>query len=488
MPASKGRRRLGLGLLVGLHRWIGVATCLVFTLWFASGAVMLFHPFPSLPHGAQMALQEPIDRTRVSLAPSAAVAATKSQVKDLRLVQRSGEPAYLVGTAARIEAIDAQHGKVLRQLSPEQARAEAERLSGPAASVTGPFDYDQWIVHNRFDPARPFYRIDANDAAGTQLYLSARTGEVLQRTTRSTRAWNWTGAVLHWAYVTPLRKTWSAWDTSVWWLSFVSMLVALTGTVLGLIRWLTARRLKPRRVTFYRERWMRWHHLLGLGTAVFVLGWIFSGWLSMDHGRFFSRGSATDAQAQRYAGCPLPYALQGITPAALTRGHDEREITFTAVACRPIVTHHTTQGSPTRTDAAGKQIDDTQMRRLLAQAVAAGWPRARQVAFAAVPSASTYAMAEGWPDSTWRISLGEPSLPGIYVDANSGRVLTIMDASRKAYAWVYYALHTGNVPGLVSRPWLRRVLVLIPLSAGFLFSLTGLLLGVRRLRRTTGSA
>src|SRR4051812_21034282 len=34
-------------LLVFLHRWWGVAFCLLFAMWFASGIVMHFVPFPA---------------------------------------------------------------------------------------------------------------------------------------------------------------------------------------------------------------------------------------------------------------------------------------------------------------------------------------------------------------------------------------------------------------------------------------------------------
>lgn len=473
-----------LPVLAWFHRWLGVATCLIFAAWFASGAVMLFQPFPSLPHAAQMALQAPVNGVQVTVAPAQAVASMGGAVQDLRLVQRAGRPAYMAGTAGGIRAIDGGTGALLPTLSPQQAQAEARRVFGPTASIAGQFDYDQWVVHNRFDPWRPFYRLDANDAAGTQLYLSARTGELLQRTTRSARAWNWPGAVLHWIYVTPLRKSWSAWDTTVWWLSLVCMVVAITGTVLGVVRMFAARALNPPRITFYRQRWLRWHHLLGLGTAVFVLGWIFSGWLSMDHGRLFSRGIATAAQAERYAGCSVGEAVRGMSD-TLLRGEDgAREISVTTLACRPVLTRYAADGGVTRVDRDGFPLDDAAMRHMVERAAAAGWPGGTTVHITPVDPTSTYALAEGWPASAWRVRLGAPGLPDLYIDGRSGRLLTVMDASRAAYAWVYYAVHTGNVPGLSSRPALRRIVVLLPLVAGFLFSITGVVLGWRRLRRT----
>jgi hypothetical protein len=482
LPASSRLwQRTLLPGLVWCHRWLGIATCLFFTAWFASGAVMLFQPFPSLPRAAQLSLQAPVGQATIS--PAAALAQAGGTASGMRLVQRAGTPAYLVDTASGTQAIDARSGTRLPLLSPSQAAAEARRLFGAGATASGPFDYDQWIVHNRFDPLRPFYRLDAGDPAGTQLYLSAQTGELVQRTTRAARGWNWVGAVLHWIYLTPLRSSWVAWDRSVWWLSLVCLEGAVAGTILGVVRMQAARRLRPPRFSFYRLRWLRWHHLLGLGTAVFVLGWMLSGWLSMDHGRLFARGTADSQQQERYTGCPLAQALAGVEAARATG--DTRELAFATLACTPVLTRYAADGSAVLLDGDGGALAGPAVRQRIAKAVHAAWPQARSVRITPVDPTTTYALAEGWPASALRVKLGGPHLPDLYLDGDSGRLLTVMDDSRAAYAWIYYALHTFNVPGLTTHPTLRKLLVLVPLLAGFLFSLTGVVIGRRRLRRTT---
>ena len=74
--------------------------------------------------------------------------------------------------------------------------------------------------------------VDAlGDAADTHLYVSSVTGQVVLDTQRVERAWNWAGSVVHWIYPTALRKHWSAWDTTVWWLSLVAMIGAIVLTL-----------------------------------------------------------------------------------------------------------------------------------------------------------------------------------------------------------------------------------------------------------------
>ena len=72
--------------LAWFHRWLGIVTCLVFALWFASGAVLLFKPFPSLPRGDQLALERPVAFPAVRASPAEAMAAVRGGAA-LRLVQ-----------------------------------------------------------------------------------------------------------------------------------------------------------------------------------------------------------------------------------------------------------------------------------------------------------------------------------------------------------------------------------------------------------------
>ena len=94
-----------------------------------------------------------------------------------------------------------------------------------------------------------------------------------------------------------------------------------------------------------------------------------------------------------------------------------------------------------------------------------------------------YRLAESAPGSAAGFSvIGNPALR-IYVDRHTGRFLTIMDSSRRSYAWIYYALHTFQFPGLIEHPEIRTALVLALLALGFTASATGVVLSFRRLRR-----
>jgi uncharacterized membrane protein len=473
--------------LVWFHRWLGVATCLIFAAWFASGAIMLFQPFPSLAKYEANAMRTPIATAAVRIGPGQALARTGAGADTLRLVQRAGVPVYLAGTAMGAVAIDARTGARLPALAATDAARIVREAGLRPARVSGPYAYDQWIVHNRFDALRPFFRVELDDGEGTELYVSAVTGDIVQRTRFGERGWNWGGAVLHWVYVTPLRSSYTAWDRSVWWLSFVAMLVAVAGTVLGVLRTLAVRRAGRGGLTYFRVKWLRWHHLAGLFVSPFLLAWILSGWLSMDHGRLFSRGQASAAEQARFAGTSLADAA-GAIAAPLPPGLPAaKAIGFTSLAGMPLLQVTGGDGRPALFSPDGRPLGVAEKDRLFRAALSAAWGEQPAGAPRIPRRDDLHVMAEGMPDSAvaYRLRGRETS---IYVDGATGAIVTVMTASRASYAWIYYALHTFNFPGLGGHPVLRRIIVLVPLLFGFAFSLTGVAIGYRRLRKASRPA
>lgn len=57
-----------------------------------------------------------------------------------------------------------------------------------------------------------------------------------------------------------------------------------------------------------------------------------------------------------------------------------------------------------------------------------------------------------------------------------------LDASRRAYRWLYSALHTLDFPILMAHPHLRDVLIVGLCTLGLAFSVTGIVIGWRRVR------
>ena len=224
--------------LATVHRWWGVAFCLLFAMWFASGIVMHFVPFPA--------------RSEVGRVGGSAVGGERE--------------------------IHSEQGAL------RIAAAHARSLGlDPSRTTVTLIDDDQWTVAGDFDSDRPLYRIAVNDAAGTEIYVSSAKGDVVLFTTRSMRLANYFGSIAHWIYPTVLRRHGKAWSALMWWLSLVATIGASIGVIIGIVRLGAA--------TAYRGL-QRAHHTFGLIFAPFILSWIFSGFLSVDDGWLFFHGLA----------------------------------------------------------------------------------------------------------------------------------------------------------------------------------------------------
>src|SRR5947207_14645347 len=88
-------RRLRRWLYLG-HRWIGIATCLLFAMWFVSGVVMMYVAFPSLSDKERLAALPDIAWDQVQLSPdrAMAIAGATNYPRDLRLDMLADQPVY----------------------------------------------------------------------------------------------------------------------------------------------------------------------------------------------------------------------------------------------------------------------------------------------------------------------------------------------------------------------------------------------------------
>ena len=475
-------------VLVLLHRWLGVGFCLLFAMWFASGIVMHFVPFPSLTETERFAGLLPIDVAQLRHGPDEAVAASHiSGARRIRLIQRADGPVYIISGSSKpatVHAADLSNAAVTSEpvaLEIAKAHAQQRGIDAARADIAGVADHDQWSVPNGYDDHRPLYRVALNDPAGTEIYVSTATGEVVLGTARYQRVWNYLGSVVHWIYPTVLRRNWVAWDKVVWTLSLVALIGAITGLALGIMKLQVSRA----DVGSPFRGWHAWHHILGLFTATFVVTWIFSGWLSMDHGLLFSRGRLSDTEAAAIARTPdwgnLDWGSLAGNPRPVSASAKEVEwFAFGERLYKRERTGLTSQSlSPIGTGPEGSP----RPQPYLTAAEVDGFVR-----HIAPDCAVSFVVG---PEDSYPVSASVPDAP-VYrsicgdiwfqIDGATGAVLERLDASRRAYRWAYTALHTLDFPILLVHPVLRSGLIVLLCAIGFVFSVTGAVIGWRRLR------
>ncbi|MCK1739666.1 PepSY domain-containing protein [Bradyrhizobium sp. 139] len=469
-----------MGAIVLTHRWLGIAFCLLFAMWFATGIVMHFVPFPSLTEAERFSGLAPVDRGAERITVAEAVAASGiADATRVRLVGRGDGPVYVVSGLSRLRAVHASDGSNASVTSADvalavaRAHARQRGLEADRAAVLAHADYDQWSVPNGFDRHRPLFRVALGDAAGTEVYVSSLTGEIVLDATRSERGWNLAGSVLHWIYPTVLRRNWALWDRVVWTLSLLALIAAVLGAVLGVVQL----RLREHQISSPYRGWHALHHIIGLIATTFVLTWVFSGWLSMDHGRLFSRGQLSPAEVSVMNALP-----DWKTAASLDRkpvSSSAREVEWFALS-----------GAVYRRERIGfdKQVlvrpDDREAGVFSAQEVESLVTRFG----AGCGAPSVLAIADDYPAQSavqgapvYRSRCGDLWFD---IDGADGSVLQRLDASRRAYRWLYSALHTLDFPILMAHPHLRDILIVGLCVLGLVFSITGIVIGWRRLRRS----
>ncbi len=460
------------------HRWIGIATCLLFVLWFASGLVMLYVPFPSLEEEERLAGLSPIAWEQVTHGPGDA-----ANLREVALEMRGERPVWRVSPwDDEPFAIWADSGQRAGGTDRREAEIIASRFANASVTAIRAIHNDQWTVGEGYNAHRPLWKVELAGDEGRVLYVSSTTGAILLDTARQERLWNWLGSIPHWLYPRALREDQPLWRQVVMWTSGPCILAAITGIWIGLMRIRPGRkRFKGGRMTPYRG-WMKWHHVSGLVGSLFLVLWIFSGWLSVDPFRLFaSAGIGADAY-RAYAGdAPLASPAPVMFAAAAPGAH---RVVMLSAAGRPIVRVQ-------RPGADDQVLAASDLRPFRPDATRIEQRATRLVAGAAIlsigtltqPDAYWYAVNGEVPLPVWRVKYGDAAGTWVHIDPATGELLGESDARRRTYRWLFDLFHRWDLNLLLSTPPARDLLIWLMSLAGLISSVTAVYVSWLRLRR-----
>jgi uncharacterized iron-regulated membrane protein len=481
-----------------LHRWLGVVLCLFMAMWFFSGVVMLYVGYPKLTQAERLAALPALDGARCC-APleewlhEAGHAGTPTA---LRLTSVAGRPLALFSYGrAEVVALDGASGRRIGAVDAAAALAAARAFMPGVPAAYQDLVAEDAFSHSRgLDAHRPLHRVQMGDAASIRLYVSARTGEVVRDASVVERGWNWVGTWIHWLYPFRGGAVDRFWTDIVVYTALAATALSLLGMLVGLWRWRFSGRFRSGSRSPYRAPWMRWHHLLGLVFGTLVVTFIFSGLMSMNPFKVLDSGAPKVAQqgnwdAARFA-LPAGQALQRLAEG----GFEVRELEWRVV------------------DGAGYYLawDGQGRTRLLAAAGGAGpalpFEAFGMAAMRALGSALlaphhvTEASVLGQYDNYYysrdahTMTGGQKRLPvlrlkfddrhatWLYLDPSSGAVVKQLDARQRVGRWLFSLLHSWDwAPLLALRPWWDVWMVAISVG-GMLISVSGIVIGWRRLR------
>lgn len=499
------------------HRWAGIALCLLFVLWFASGIFMMYVEFPQLTRSERLAGSAGLDFSAAQLTPGAAVARLKAgdfdtagapdrnrplpigqaqaaleKITSLRLAMLLGHPLYIVQAAgpAQPRAVRADTGELLVTVDAETAlRSAADFVARAYPGLHTRLRYldtvqaDQWSVSAGLDAHRPLHLIALGDDAGTELYVSSTTGEVVRDSQRIERLLNYPGAVTHWLYPTVIRRYPDAWSWMVDVLSTAGCLFAVSGIWVGLLRW--RKRRKPGQWITPHRGLLRWHHLAGLAFGLSTLTWVSSGLLSMNPGKLNPSRSPADGESLVYSGKPL-------TPADFTQPSFAGEGVIEAeslhwqgqpywLTARRDGSRQLLPGAPT---ASNTPLPTVASMQALATGLLPGQPLLQtqvlreydEYWYSRNPGNGTR------PLPMLRVQFGDPAQTWFHLNPATGQILERSTRTNRLYRWLYNGLHSWDFRWLRERRPLWDITVIVFSLGGLALSMTGLIVGVRRLR------
>jgi hypothetical protein len=339
---------------------------------------------------------------------------------------------------------------------------------------------DQWTVPERFRTLRPLQRIAMDDPAATEVYVSARTGEVVLSTTRAQRFWNWLGSVPHWIYFTPLRADAPLWRQVVLWTSGPAILLAVSGIWIGILQLRIQRRYSHDRLSPYHG-WKSWHHWMGLVGGVFLLSWILSGWLSVNPNGWLSGGSPSADALLRYAGNDRPQLAVDFGKLAQ---ESVRTVRFFHVDGVPIAAVVPLDGDERLLDArTGERVGFDEPRLL--QAARRLLPDRHVLEHERIEKYDSYWYAhhDHPPLPVLRVAFDDPQHSWFYIDPATGLVLDVLDDGGRSYRWWFNALHRFDFSWLVGNRVLWHTMIWVLCLAGLTIAASGTVIGWRRLRR-----
>lgn len=477
-------------ILKSLHSVTGTVIAVFFFMWFVTGLVLIYHPYPRLGEKETNHHSENIQADSLRPISYYTDSLTQDTITSVTVRQMQGQALVTVSTADSTRTFCAdttQQRKEITFASVEQTASEW--VHGKSIRVDTLHEREQWILYERFERAMPIYKFTYGDPERHQLFISGKTGEVQQLTTRSERVWAWLGAIPHKFYYPAIRKDVDLWKTVITTGGIICLLAAFSGLLRGIsIQWKLSRK-KRMLASPFKKTSYRWHHALGLVFGIFIVCWGISGslamqkvpkWLVPYENEYSMYGPDI------WEGDSLPLSSFRLDYRKVIAAYpDVKRIEWHVIGEKPVysVVSDSNTVFVDATDTVPRFLEVT------AQAI--------RVAMKRIYGDSTDVKVERMDDYDQYYMPSYDSRPALPVYkatiANSdGSVYYIgtdndycryFNTNKKARKWLFGAMHYLNINGLTSNPPLWHCCIWILCLGGTGVSFTGIILGIRYIRR-----
>ena len=521
-----------LRFLIFFHRWVGIALCLVFLLWFPSGIGMMYWGYPSVSAEDRLDHSPKLDPAKIVLSPEEAAekAGLQANAGQVRLNSFDGRPVYRFGGGGGRGGRGGGGRIIYADTGEEQTTVSVEMLDRIASNWTGrPFaeatkasveEPDQWTVAGQLRN-RPVYKYSWPD--GQQVYLNGTTGDVVQYTTFAKRVQAHLSAIPHWLYYTPLRKHQPQWLQFMIWSSIVGTVGAIIGIVVAV--WMYSPRKKyrlegqPTGVPYRGQK--RWHWILGIVFGAATVTWTFSGLMTLgpfpivqrltqtaqrdgQRGEQQQEAAAADTgRGNRGGGRGGPQGIAGALRGRVTMSDfsvhprdllakvpqlDVRELEWTSFAGAPLFNANLGGGKSQLLSPDGVSLDRFSTNRITG-IVKSAVPNPETLDIQVIHQYDLYYLDRNRerPLPVIRVLMNDAENTRYYIDPKSARVVSTYSNRNWVNRWLDSALHSLSFPFLYNHRPLWDIVVITFMLGGTALCVTSLVLAWRVLEENSNA-
>jgi hypothetical protein len=483
-------------ILIFVHRWLGVALCLLFLIWFPSGIAMMYWTYPDISPADRLERAAALDASTIRLSPLEAYAklGLDTPPRAVSLNTFDGRPVYRFSGDGDF-VVYADTGEEQLEVSDAMLKRIAEawtKQPASAATIQQMTDVDQWTVQARFADVSPLWKFSWPN--GEQLYVSQATGDVMQYTTTGSRLGAYVSAIPHWFYFTPLRKHGREWSRIVIWSSGIGTVAAILGMVVGVWMYSPSKRYRydgaPSSIPYRGQK--RWHTVFGLIFGLAAVTWAFSGMLSMDP---FPRETGGGPLRRGGSGPTVREALRGRMQFASFAAKDPRqvlaqlggvpvkELELTTFAGEPMYLASLGARETRLVPVSGEPQPAIDHQRIIDVVTSA---LGRDVVdMRVLDQYDRYYLdrRRERPLPVILAQLHDEQQTRYYIDPKTARVVGGYNSSNWMSRWLYNGLHSLNFPWLYNYRPLWDIVVITFMAGGTALCVTSLVLAWRVLGR-----
>lgn len=471
-----------------IHKVLGTLLSALFLIWFISGLVMIYHTFPKANPKDKAEKYEALSSPLPSAGEIVQRIPSDEQIESMSVNRYLGQTVFHIRTDKGKYDLPADSTEQLPVINRERIEAIARLwCQAPIERIDTLQHLEQWIPFGFLKKELPIYKFYFKDKEKYQLYISSKSGEVLQFTSSKQRFWAWVGAIPHWVYFTMLRQNIELWKTTVIWLSAVGCIMTIAGLYIGIYAFIRVRRRKREFATPYKKRWYKWHHVTGTLFGIFVLTWVFSGmmsltdapqWLAKTHKEYPVREVIKESDLS-FADYPLDYRK------VINNNGNVTQIEWSNFRSKPI--YHIQKGSKKESIDASNNAEIHPLKLTeeeIREAITTIHPDESIQNITLLKDYDTYYVARSGHLAlpVYKVEVDNADKTCYYINPNNASYRSI-NTNRRWGFWMYQGMHSLKFNWLVAHPVLWSIVMWILMLGGTFVSLSGVILGVKYIIR-----